>query len=100
MSERLVSKSLLPRTLFQWVGVLVAAAILLAFWLGTKMLFVAGCLTLLAFSVGVVQSALNLRRTLHRRSAVAEALDLLPHASLLALVVALLYVIVREMLSR
>lgn len=91
-----VSKTRIPGTLFQWVGLAVVVTILLAFWLGTKMLFVAGGIILIGFSVGVVQSAIHLRRTLPSRG----VLSLLPHASLLVLVALLLWILGREMLRQ
>jgi formate-dependent nitrite reductase membrane component NrfD len=86
----------MPRTLFQWVGLSVVAIILSAFWLGSRMLFVAGAITLLGFAAGTVQSAVHLRRTRPGTS----ALDLLPHASLLALVAVLLYLLDHELLRK
>ncbi len=74
------------------------AAILLAFWLGTKMLFVAGGIILLTFFVGVVQSAVCMHQTRPRKNAVEGALNLLPHAAILVLVLLLFYVVTKEFL--
>ncbi len=98
MGKRITSKMRIPRTLFQWVGLAVVAAILLAFWLGTKMLFVAGGIILLTFFVGVVQSAVCMHQTRPRKNAVEGALNLLPHAAILVLVLLLFYVVTKEFL--
>jgi hypothetical protein len=96
VSHRIASRVLMPRTLFQWVGLFVVAIILSALWLGSRMLFVAGAITLLGFAAGTVQSALHLRRTRPRRSASI----LLPHALLLALVAVLLCILCHEFVRK
>lgn len=99
MGNGIASKIRTPRTLFQWVGLAVVASVLLAFWLGTKMLFVAGSIILVAFLVGVVQSAIHMHNTRPRKNAIEGALNLVPHAVILILVFLLLYLVAREFLQ-
>jgi hypothetical protein len=94
----MTSKVLVPRSLFQWIGVLVVASILLGFLIGPKMFFVAGAIILLGFSVAAVQSAIAVRRERPRRKRLSGWLDLLPHTVVLLLVVLLLWIVIREFL--
>jgi len=78
------------------IGAFVMIAILLAFWLGTKVPFVAGGIVLLAFAAGVVQSAIHVHQTRSRKTPAEGVLNLLPHAAILVLVILVLYVVGRE----
>lgn len=96
----MIWKSLTPRSLFRWIGVVVVGLILLTFMVGTRVLFVAGAIILLGFSFGVVQSAIELYRSRPKRGLIRSAVDLLPYASVLLLAAILLFFIGHEFLRK